>query len=37
MRRWESIREEMRKFADSEVIGHAQNWHRTNSYIRLRS
>ena len=31
----ESIREEMRKFADSEVIGHAQDWHRTNSYIPL--
>jgi (2S)-methylsuccinyl-CoA dehydrogenase len=31
----ESIREEMRKFADSEVIGHAQGWHRTNSYIPL--
>src|SRR5471030_296542 len=31
----ESIREEMRKFADSEVIGHAQNWHRTNSYIPI--
>jgi (2S)-methylsuccinyl-CoA dehydrogenase len=31
----ESIREEMRKFADSEVIEHAQNWHRTNSYIPL--
>ena len=31
----ESIREEMRKFADSEVIGHAQIWHRTNSYIPL--
>src|SRR5437763_880435 len=25
----------MRKFADSEVIGHAQDWHRTNSYIPL--
>jgi len=25
----------MRKFADSEVIGHAQSWHRTNSYIPL--
>ena len=25
----------MRKFADSEVIGHAQGWHRTNSYIPL--
>jgi (2S)-methylsuccinyl-CoA dehydrogenase len=31
----ESIREEMRKFAESEVIGHAQGWHRTNSYIPL--
>ena len=31
----ESIREEMRRFADSEVIGHAQTWHRTNSYIPL--
>src|SRR5436190_3118839 len=30
-----SIREEMRKFADSEVIEHAQRWHRTNSYIPL--
>ncbi len=32
----ESIREEMRKFADSEVIGHAQGWHRTNSYIPMQ-
>jgi (2S)-methylsuccinyl-CoA dehydrogenase len=31
----ESIRVEMRKFADSEVISHAQNWHRTNSYIPM--
>jgi (2S)-methylsuccinyl-CoA dehydrogenase len=31
----ESIRDEMRRFADSEVIGHAQTWHRTNSYIPL--
>ena len=31
----DTIREEMRKFADSEVIGHAQAWHRTNSYIPL--
>jgi (2S)-methylsuccinyl-CoA dehydrogenase len=31
----ESIREEMRKFADSEVIDHAQTWHRTNSYIPM--
>jgi len=31
----ESIRDEMRKFSDSEVIGNAQSWHRTNSYIPL--
>jgi (2S)-methylsuccinyl-CoA dehydrogenase len=31
----ELIREEMRKFADSEVIGLAQGWHRSNSYIPL--
>jgi len=31
----ESIRDEMRKFADSEVIGNAQAWHRTNSYIPM--
>ena len=31
----ESIREEMHKFADTEVIGHAQQWHLTNSYIPL--
>jgi (2S)-methylsuccinyl-CoA dehydrogenase len=31
----EAIREEMRKFADSEVIDRAQGWHRTNSYIPL--
>jgi (2S)-methylsuccinyl-CoA dehydrogenase len=31
----ESIRDEMRKFADSEVVEHAQRWHRTNSYIPL--
>ncbi|HZL31844.1 MAG TPA: acyl-CoA dehydrogenase family protein [Pseudolabrys sp.] len=31
----ESIREEMRRFADSEVIEHAQGWHRSNSYIPL--
>jgi (2S)-methylsuccinyl-CoA dehydrogenase len=31
----ESIRDEMRKFADSEVIGKAHGWHRTNSYIPL--
>ena len=31
----ESIRDEMRKFANSEVIDFAQGWHRTNSYIPL--
>ena len=31
----ETIRDEMRKFADSEVVDHAQSWHRTNSYIPL--
>jgi (2S)-methylsuccinyl-CoA dehydrogenase len=31
----ESIREEMRRFADAEVIGKAQGWHRTNSYIPM--
>jgi (2S)-methylsuccinyl-CoA dehydrogenase len=31
----ESIREEMRKFADSEVVPRAQGWHLTNSYIPL--
>jgi (2S)-methylsuccinyl-CoA dehydrogenase len=30
-----SIREEMRKFSDSEVVPHAQAWHLTNSYIPL--
>ncbi len=31
----DSIREEMRKFADSEVADKAHAWHRTNSYIPL--
>jgi (2S)-methylsuccinyl-CoA dehydrogenase len=31
----ESISDEMRKFADSEVIDRAQDWHRTNSYIPM--
>jgi (2S)-methylsuccinyl-CoA dehydrogenase len=30
-----TIREEMRKFADSEVAPQAQQWHRTNGYIPL--
>jgi (2S)-methylsuccinyl-CoA dehydrogenase len=32
---FESIREEMRKFADAEVVPHAHQWHLTNSYIPL--
>jgi (2S)-methylsuccinyl-CoA dehydrogenase len=31
----ESIRDEMRKFADSEVVERAQSWHLDNSYIPL--
>ncbi len=31
----ETIRDEMRKFADSEVAGEAQRWHLDNSYIPL--
>src|SRR5262252_2274432 len=31
----DSMRAEMREFADSEVIPYAQDWHRTNSYIPL--
>jgi (2S)-methylsuccinyl-CoA dehydrogenase len=31
----EQIRDEMRRFADSEVVPHAHGWHRTNSYIPL--
>ena len=31
----ETMREEMRKFADSEVVPAAQQWHRTNTYIPL--
>jgi (2S)-methylsuccinyl-CoA dehydrogenase len=30
-----TIRDEMRKFADSEVMPYSQAWHRTNSYIPL--
>ncbi len=33
----ESIRREMRKFANSEVIDHAQKWHLTNSYIPIET
>jgi (2S)-methylsuccinyl-CoA dehydrogenase len=28
-----TIRDEMRKFAESDVVPHAQEWHRRNSYI----
>jgi (2S)-methylsuccinyl-CoA dehydrogenase len=31
----ESIREEIRKFADDKVVPHAHDWHRRNSYIPL--
>jgi len=31
----DTMREEMRKFADSEVMPHAQEWHRANTYIPL--
>ncbi len=31
----EAIREEMRKFADSEVVPHAHGWHLDNRYIPL--
>ncbi|MCC6775780.1 MAG: acyl-CoA dehydrogenase family protein [Hyphomicrobiales bacterium] len=30
-----SVREEMRKFADSEVVPHAHKWHLANQYIPL--
>jgi (2S)-methylsuccinyl-CoA dehydrogenase len=30
-----AIRDQMRKFADSEVVPQAQEWHRSNSYIPL--
>ncbi len=31
----DSMREEIRKFADTEVVAHAHQWHRANSYIPL--
>jgi len=31
----DTMREEMRKFADSEVVPYAQQWHRANTYIPL--
>jgi (2S)-methylsuccinyl-CoA dehydrogenase len=32
---FEAIRVEMRRFADAEVVPHAQSWHRANAYIPL--
>ena len=32
---FEAIRKEMRRFADAEVIPHAQGWHRANAYIPM--
>jgi (2S)-methylsuccinyl-CoA dehydrogenase len=32
---FEAIRGEMRRFADAEVVPHAQSWHRANTYIPL--
>jgi (2S)-methylsuccinyl-CoA dehydrogenase len=32
---FEAIRIEMRRFADAEVVPHAQDWHRANAYIPL--
>ena len=32
---FEAIRTEMRRFADAEVVPHAQDWHRSNAYIPL--
>jgi (2S)-methylsuccinyl-CoA dehydrogenase len=32
---FEAIRAEMRRFADAEVIPHAQGWHRANAYIPM--
>ncbi|HEU5276880.1 MAG TPA: acyl-CoA dehydrogenase family protein, partial [Xanthobacteraceae bacterium] len=33
----DQVREEMRRFADSEVVPNAHRWHRTNSYIPLET
>jgi (2S)-methylsuccinyl-CoA dehydrogenase len=32
---FDAIRTEMRRFADAEVVPHAQDWHRANAYIPL--
>ncbi len=31
----EAMRSEMRRFADAEVVPHAQDWHRANAYIPM--
>ncbi len=33
----DQVRDEMRRFADSEVVPNAHKWHRTNSYIPLET
>jgi len=33
----DQIRDEMRRFADSEIVPQAHQWHRTNSYIPLET
>lgn len=33
----DQVREEMRRFADTEVVPNAHRWHRTNSYIPLET
>ena len=33
---FEAIRGEMRRFADAEIVPHAQSWHRANAYIPAR-
>ena len=33
----DQIRDEMRRFAESEVVPHAHGWHRANSYIPLET
>ena len=34
---FDAIRDEMRRFADTEVVPHAQDWHRANAYIPLET
>ncbi len=32
---FEAIRDEMRRFAEAEIVPHAQHWHRANAYIPM--